>query len=135
MQSKVNLYNTFKNILVVDDEENARTGMSRLLAAEGFDVQSAGDGYEALEYLRSGSFRLIISDLNMPNLDGIDFLQIARREFPEINIIILTASGGTDSYLQAMNLGVAEYLCKPIKFDALKSVMYSIAYRKAQKSD
>ena len=98
----------FKNILVVDDEENARTGMSRLLAAEGFVVQSAEDGDAALKCLRDGSFRLIISDLNMPNLDGLDFLRIVRRDYPEVDVIILTAAGGTDSYIQAMNLGAAD---------------------------
>ena len=129
MRSTESIYEIFKNILVVDDEENARTGMSRLLEAEGFDVQSAEDGREALKYLLGGTFRLVISDLNMPNLDGIDFLRIVQRDYPEVNIIILTAAGGTDSYIQAMNLGAAEYLCKPLKLDSLKSVMQTIAHR------
>lgn len=127
------IYEIFKNILVVDDEENARTGMSRLLEAEGFDVQSAEDGHEALKCLHGGAFRLVISDLNMPNLDGIDFLRIVQRDYPEVNIIILTAAGGTDSYIQAMNLGAAEYLCKPLKLDSLKSVMQTIAHRDIHK--
>jgi len=103
--------------------------MSKLLSAEGFAVQSAEDGYEALKYLRNGSFSLVISDLNMPNLDGFDFLRIVRQDYPLINVIILTASSGADSYIQAMNLGAVEYLCKPIKLDALKSVMGVIAQR------
>jgi DNA-binding NtrC family response regulator len=125
----------FKNILVVDDEENARMGMLKLLVAEGFDVQSAENGCEALKCLRNGTFRLIISDLNMPKLDGLDFLRIVRRDYPEIDIVILTAAGGTDSYIKAMNLGAAEYLCKPFQLDSLKSVMHDIAYRDTAKSN
>ncbi len=129
MHGKETIHNVFRNILVVDDEENSRVGMSKLLSAEGFDVRSAEDGYEALKYLRKGSFSLIISDLNMPNLNGFDFLRIVRQDYPWINVIILTACSGADSYIQAMNLGAVEYLCKPIKLDALKSVMGVIAQR------
>ena len=119
----------FRSILIVDDEENTRKGMSKLLSAEGFDVQLAVDGNEALSCLREGTFRLVISDLNMPNLDGIEFLRVVQREYPEVSVIILTAACGTDSYIEAMNLGAVEYLCKPLKLDSLKSVMSSLAHQ------
>lgn len=125
------ILDSFQNILIVDDEENTRTGMSKLLTAEGFDVHLAVDGKDALSRLRDGSFRLVISDLNMPNLDGIDFLRIVRREYPEVSVIILTAACGTESYIKAMNLGAVEYMCKPLKLDSLKSVMHSLAHRSA----
>ena len=129
MYKKEPFLDFFHNILIVDDEENTRAGMSKLLTAEGFDVQSAVDGKEALSRLHNGSFRLVISDLNMPNLDGIEFLRVVQREYPDVSVIILTAAGGTDSYIKAMNLGAVEYLCKPLKLDALKSVMRSMAHR------
>ena len=128
MYTKDLILNSFRNILIVDDEENTRDGMSKLLSAEGFDVQSAVDGDEALVCLRNGSFRLVISDLNMPNLNGLDFLQVVQREYPEVSVIILTADCGTESYIQAMNLGAVEYLCKPLKLDSLKSVMHNLAF-------
>ena len=129
MYIKESILNSFRNVLIVDDEENTRAGMSKLLTAEGFDVQLAVDGNDALSCLRDGSFRLVISDLNMPNLDGIDFLRIVQREHPDVNVIILTAACGTESYIQAMNLGAVEYLCKPLKLDSLKSVMRSLVHR------
>jgi DNA-binding NtrC family response regulator len=130
MRRNDSIQNIFKKILIVDDEENARVGMSHLLAAEGFDVQSAEDGLTALDCLRNGTFHLVISDLNMPQLGGLDFLRIVQRDYPEISIIVLTGCGGTDSYIKAMNMGVTEYLCKPLKLDALKSVLHTITHRK-----
>jgi DNA-binding response OmpR family regulator len=104
------------------------------LSAEGFDVQLAVDGHDALSRLRDGTFRLVISDLNMPNLDGLDFLRVVQREYPDVSVIILTAACGTDSYIKAMNLGAVEYLCKPLKLDSLKSVMHSLAHRSSLQS-
>lgn len=131
MYTKEIILDSFEKILIVDDEENTRTGMSKLLTAEGFDVQLAVDGNEALSRLSNGSFRLVISDLNMPNLDGIDFLRVVQREYPDVSVIILTAACGTESYIKAMNLGAVEYLCKPLKLDSLKSVMRNLVHRSA----
>lgn len=134
MYIKEPILDSFRNILIVDDEENTRTGMSKLLTSEGFDVQLAVDGSEALSCLRNGSFKLVISDLNMPNLDGIEFLRVVQREYPEVSVIILTAACGTESYIKAMNLGAVEYLCKPLKLDSLKSVMSSLAHRNVEQA-
>ena len=86
-------------------------------------------GNEALSCLRNGSFRLVISDLNMPNLDGIEFLRAVQRDYPGVSVIILTAACGSKSYIEAMNLGAVEYLCKPLKLDSLKSIIRSLANR------
>ncbi len=134
MYIKEPILDSFRNILIVDDEENTRTGMSKLLTSEGFDVQLAVDGSEALSCLRNGSFKLVISDLNMPNLDGIEFLRVVQREYPEVSVIILTAACGTESYIKAMNLGAVEYLCKPLKLDSLKSVMSSLVHRNVEQA-
>ena len=128
MHTKERLLNYFQQILIVDDEENTRAGLSKLLAAEGFEVQSAGDGNEALSRLSTDSFNLVISDLNMPNLNGLDFLKVVQSEYPDLSVIILTATGGAGSYVQAMNMGAVEYLCKPLRLDSLKSVMHRLAH-------
>lgn len=115
-----------KRILIVDDEENARIGLSKLLTHEGFVVESVANGYEALNYLRQQEVDLIISDINMPEMNGIDFLKELNRSFPQSNVIMITAYGGVESYIEAMNLGAFEYINKPVKIEELKSILKKI---------
>lgn len=115
-----------KRILVVDDEENARIGLSRLLAQEGFVVESVANGYEALDYLRQQDVNLIVTDINMPEMNGIAFLRELNKHFPKSNVIMITAYGGVESYIEAMNLGAFEYINKPVKIDELKSILKKI---------
>ncbi|HEX9023108.1 MAG TPA: response regulator [Geobacteraceae bacterium] len=115
-----------KRILVVDDEENARFGLTRLLSNEGFLVDSVANGCEALNYLRQQEVNLIISDINMPEMNGITFLKELNKNFPKSNVIMITAYGGVESYIEAMNLGVFEYINKPVKIDELKSIIRKI---------
>lgn len=82
-----------KRILVVDDEENARIGLSRLLSNEGFLIDCVSNGFEALNYLRQQEVDLIISDINMPEMNGITFLKELNKSFPKSNVIIITAYG------------------------------------------
>lgn len=115
-----------KNILIVDDEENARLGLSKLLAQEGFAVDCVANGYEALEFLKKQKVELIISDINMPEMNGLAFLRELHRNYPGIHVIMITAYGGVESYLEAMNLGAFEYIHKPVKLDELKSVIHKL---------
>lgn len=115
-----------KRILIVDDEENTRIGLSKLLAQEGFEVESAANGNEALDYLGQKKVSLVISDINMPDMNGLAFLRELGRKFPSTNVIMITAYGGVESYLEAMNLGAYEYLHKPIRLDELRSIMKKI---------
>ncbi|HJV67131.1 MAG TPA: response regulator [Geomonas sp.] len=115
-----------KKILVVDDEENARLGLSRLLAKEGFLVDSVANGFEALNYLREQEVNLIVTDINMPEMNGITFLKELNRSHPQSNVIMITAYGGVESYIEAMNLGAFEYINKPVKIDELKSILKKI---------
>lgn len=117
---------SIKRILVVDDEENTRIGLSKLLSQEGFEVESAANGSEALDLLGHQKVSLVISDINMPDMNGLVFLRELSRKFPSTNVIMITAYGGVESYLEAMNLGAYEYLHKPIRLDELRSVMKKI---------
>jgi len=112
-----------KRILVVDDEENTRLALTRLLAREGYDVKTASNGSEALNQIRIQPVELIITDLNMPVMNGLSFLRELNREQPSSNVIMITAYGEVESYLEALNLGAFEYLNKPVKLDELKKVM------------
>jgi DNA-binding NtrC family response regulator len=115
-----------KRILVVDDEENARIGLSKLLAKEGFLVDSVANGFEALNYLRQQEVNLIVTDINMPEMNGIAFLKELNKNYPNSNVIMITAYGGVESYIEAMSLGAFEYLNKPVKIDELKSILKKI---------
>ena len=115
-----------KRILVVDDEENTRLALTRLLLREGYDVQAASNGFEALDRLRSNPAELIITDLNMPEMNGLTFLRELNRDHPSSNVIMITAYGEVESYLEALNLGAFEYINKPVRLEDLKKVMKKI---------
>ena len=115
-----------KRILVVDDEENARIGLSRLLAKEGFVVDSVANGFEALNYLQQQEVNLVVTDINMPEMNGIAFLRELNKSFPNTNVIMITAYGGVESYIEAMNLGAFEYINKPVKIEELKSILKKV---------
>lgn len=123
-----------EKILIVDDEENARLGLAKLLSQEGYQVDSVADGFEALEYLRGRRVHLVISDINMPRMNGLAFLHEINRHYPSIHVIMITAYGEVESYFEAMNLGAYEYLHKPIKLDELKGTINKIFKRVAKLS-
>lgn len=116
----------YKRILVVDDEENARVALSKILVHDGYEVSSASNGLEALNFLRSNEVELIITDLNMPEMNGLMFLRELNRSHPASNVIMITAYGEVESYLEAMTLGAFEYINKPVKYDDLKKVIDKI---------
>jgi DNA-binding NtrC family response regulator len=116
----------YKRILVVDDEENAREALSKILTHDGYDVSSARNGVEALNYLRSNDVELIITDLNMPEMNGMMFLRELNRIHPASNVIMITAYGEVESYLEALTLGAFEYINKPVKYEELKKIINKI---------
>ena len=110
-------------ILVVDDDPHFLRVLARILSGENFLVTSAAGACDALELLKSAQFDLVISDLRMPERDGLNFLESLRGSGNTLPVIILTAYGEVDTYLAAMNAGATEYLNKPIQSDELlKSV-------------
>jgi len=112
-----------KRILVVDDEENTRIALTRILSREGYQVQAAANGLEALNSLRDCPAELIITDLNMPEMNGLAFLRELNRSYPSSNVIMITAFGEVESYLEALNLGAFEYLNKPLRLEDLRKLM------------
>jgi DNA-binding NtrC family response regulator len=112
-----------ERVLVVDDEENARIGLVKLLCQDGYRAEAVANGFEALEYLGEKEVDLVITDINMPEMNGLLFLRQLAQLFPEMKVVMITAYGGVDSYLDAMNLGAFEYLNKPIKLKDLRFVL------------
>jgi two-component system, response regulator, stage 0 sporulation protein F len=112
-----------KRVLVVDDEQNSREGLSKILTKEGYSVRTAENGKKALLEAENNSFDLIITDLRMPEMDGIEVLEKLRKKNKDIGVVIVTAYGEVNSYLKAMNLGAFEYLNKPIHLEELRRVI------------
>ena len=102
-----------KPILIVDDEKNIRLTLSRSLEVLGVETDSAEDGKEALLKLREKEFGLILLDIRMPGVDGMEVLRQVRENRPEICIIILTAYGTIELAVEAMKLGAVDFIQKP----------------------
>jgi two-component system, NtrC family, response regulator HydG len=122
-------------ILVVDDELTARQGLSRLLQQEGYQVDMAADGEEALAAVSDAPPALIISDLKMPKMDGMELLKQLRERGLEIPTVVATAFGEVSTAVAAMRAGAEDYLTKPIDFDALLLVVERTLAREELKSE
>jgi DNA-binding response OmpR family regulator len=100
-------------ILIVDDEDTLRMTLADLLASEEREIVTAASGEEALAYLEDSTFDLLVVDLIMPGIDGLQVIDVAQKMSPQARIIMLTAYGTLDSAIQAMRRGAADYLLKP----------------------
>lgn len=107
-------------ILVVDDEESIREFLEIMLKKEGYEITLAEDGQKAKELVQKKSFDLIISDLQMPNLTGIELLKYMRQNYPEVLFMMITAFGTTETAVEAMKMGAYDYLTKPFKIDEVR---------------
>ncbi|WP_437285396.1 sigma-54-dependent transcriptional regulator [Sorangium sp. So ce406] len=106
-------------VLVVDDEASARSGLEKLLRQEGYAVDAAADGAEALEVAAERPPDVVVTDLKMPKMDGMALLGRLREQDPSLPVIVVTAFGDVTSAVQAMRAGAEDYLTKPVDFDAL----------------
>ncbi|MDA8415280.1 MAG: sigma-54 dependent transcriptional regulator [Desulfobacteraceae bacterium] len=106
-------------ILAVDDEEAIRDGIKRVLSGDRFEVETCGSGYKAIERLQENDYGLIISDLKMPGMDGIEVLKAVKALQPDIPVIIITGYASIDTAIEAMKNGAAEYISKPFTPDLL----------------
>jgi DNA-binding NtrC family response regulator len=108
------------SILIVDDEQTMREACHEVLASEGYRLQEAASGEEALRLLCGRSFDLLILDLKMPRVDGLEILQRAQRESPGTATVVITGYPSVDSAVEAMRLGAADFLPKPFTPDVLR---------------
>jgi two-component system response regulator HydG len=110
-------------VLVADDESSARSGLATLLRDEGFDVWLAEDGFKALTRIQEEAPDVLITDLRMPGLDGIELLRRAREVDSNIIVVLVTAYADVETAVRAMQEGAEHYLTKPIQIDELVLVM------------
>jgi len=114
--------NEQQSILLVDDDLEFRKAMKKMFEKSGYTVTIAADGREALETLSRETFDLIISDLRMPNLNGLELMEEIKRKQLDTPVIFITAYGEVSSYMDLMNLGAFEYINKPVKGQEILSV-------------
>src|SRR5437762_1826814 len=110
-------------ILIVDDEANARSALAELLREDGYVVDAAADGFKALPKLEDFRPDVLLTDLKMPGMTGLELLTRARARDPHMVVLVATAYGEVDSAVSAMREGAADYLTKPIDVDRLSLVL------------
>lgn len=111
--------------LVVDDDRAVRDCLKRILETMSLDVLVAGDGDEALATLNDGEVNVVITDMIMPNMDGLALLTVLRRDMPSVPVIILTGMPGVDAAVECMRLGAFDYIAKPLDMDQTKVLVTS----------
>ncbi len=109
------------NILIFDDDEVVVNSLKEFLEEEGYRSFPATRFAEAKRYLESEDVQLVITDLNMPELNGLEFLQFLNRHFPKVATIVITAYGSVDSAVSALKMGAHDYITKPIDDDELRA--------------
>jgi len=119
------------HILVVDDEDIARANLEHVLRKEGYRVRGACNGLEALEEVRRWEFDLIVTDLKMDRMDGMQLLEEARKLSPSTQVMMVTGFATVDTAVQAMRQGAVYYLAKPVNLDELRSTVAQLARSKA----
>jgi len=108
------------NILLIDDEQESCQALSHLLSQVGYIVQSCHSGEEAFEFLEKQQFDLIISDLFLPGISGIDIIRQIKDDAPEIGVILITGKASAETAVEAMKEGALDYITKPFNFERLK---------------
>jgi two-component system response regulator HydG len=117
-------------VLVVDDEEGAREGLRKLLKLEGYDVTLAEDGVAAMERVNEHPPDVVVTDLKMPRMDGMQLLARIKELYPELPIIVVTAFGDVASAVAAMRKGAEHYLVKPVDVDELQVALEKAVERR-----
>jgi DNA-binding NtrC family response regulator len=118
-------------VLVVDDEETARTYCADALSELGFEAQAAESAKQALEMLESGQFDIVLADVRMPGISGLDLLKTIQETYPDIDVVMMTGYGTVASAVQAMKQGAYDYLTKPLKVEDLQHVFQRLVEKQA----
>ncbi len=129
------------SILIVDDEPEMRAALSHALNRSGYSVESASNGHEALEKIKKDIFGMVITDMKMPEMSGMQVLEGVKKMSPQIPVIMMTAYGTIDNAVEAMKVGASDYIIKPFSTEILEETIRkvceksnSLSEKKAQNS-
>src|SRR5438876_310189 len=112
-----------EKILIVEDEENERTGLAELVSAWGYRAETARDGAEGVAKVTSWASAIVVTDMNMPRMGGLELLERLATDSQTMAVIVVTAQGTIDSAVQAMRMGAYDYITKPIDTDRLRTIL------------
>src|ERR1700720_2159767 len=112
-----------EKVLIVEDEENERTGLAELITGWGYRTETAKDGAEGLEKVTAWAPSIVITDLKMPRMGGLELLEKIAAESQTVAVIVVTAQGTIDSAVQAMRMGAYDYITKPIDTARLRTIL------------
>jgi nitrogen regulation protein NR(I) len=115
------------HVLIVDDELNIRRVLAAMLKREGYEVTTAADGEQALAVLQKTPVQVVVTDLVMPRLSGLELLQRVAAQYPDVPVIMITAHGTVDSAVAALKAGAFDYVTKPFEQEELKKVIAKAA--------
>jgi DNA-binding NtrC family response regulator len=121
-------------VLLVDDEDDFRETLQKRLRNRKLQVEVAENGYKALEILQTQDFDVVILDVKMPGLDGIETLKEIKMKKPEVEVIMLTGHASIESGIQGMQLGAFDYVMKPVPLDELLDKMRQAYERKSMRT-
>jgi DNA-binding NtrC family response regulator len=112
-----------KRILIIEDEETLRESLKRILVKEGYEVAAVDSAEAALPLLAMQSFDVIVSDIILPGVSGMEFLKSCRQKNPDLIVIIMTAYATIESAVEAIRAGAYEYIVKPVQHENLKTII------------
>ena len=113
-------------LLIVDDEDDLRELLSQVLAGTGYQIQTAADGEEALALLAKESFDVVLLDIQMPKVDGIQVLKYLKKDKPEVRAIVLTGYADLRNAMEAREFGARDFISKPYKLEDVLSTIERI---------
>ncbi|MGH9414191.1 MAG: response regulator, partial [Terriglobales bacterium] len=108
------------SVLVVDDEPSECHGLAELVRGWGYEVDTAGDGAEALEHLARTQPQAVLTDIRMPRLDGLQLLERIRQGYGMLPVLVLTGQGSKETVIECLRLRASDYIEKPIRSEELK---------------
>ncbi len=117
-------------LLIVEDEDTLSASVQRVLTREGYHVDVAGSSESAIQLLLASAYDLVISDIILPGLSGIDLLKSFRESRPEQKVIIMTAYGSREVAMEAVDAGACDFLLKPLMHDELKEAVKTALSRR-----
>jgi DNA-binding response OmpR family regulator len=122
-------------VLVIDDEPKIVSFVTRALCARGYDVDSAANGTHGLELIRIGGYALVVLDLRLPDIDGIDVLRRTLEERPDQQVIVLSALPDVETKVRCLDIGAADYITKPFSLTELLARMRRLVRQRASDSE
>lgn len=120
-----------KNVLVIDDEQEMRMALQETLERAGYAVTAASDGKEGLSFFEDGAFEMVITDVRMPKLTGVEVLRAVKKKASQVPVIMITAYGTVDNAVEAMKEGAFDYILKPFSAEAIETAVWRAGSRAA----